>query len=639
MSDYNPETDNIDAYLTRHENKTLLRLLTAGSVDDGKSTLIGRLLHDTKMVYEDQLAALKRDTERHGTVKDGGFDFALLVDGLRAEREQGITIDVAYRFFSTEKRKFIIADTPGHEQYTRNMATGASTADLAILLVDARQGVMTQTRRHSFIASLLGIRHVVVAINKMDLVEYSQEIYDKIRTEYTDFAAKLMVRDIHFIPISALKGDNVVDRSSNMPWYNGAPLMDYLETVHIASDRNLIDFRFPVQYVLRPDLNFRGFCGTVASGIMRTGDEVLVMPSGRRSRIKKIVTYDGELKEAFPPEAVTVTLEDEVDISRGDMLVPPANVPHQARDIEAMLVWMGEEPMKEGNGYLLKHSTRYIPASVSQMRYRVNVNSLRREEDKQLNLNEIGRVALSLNRPIFFDEYNRNKATGNFILIDRMTNVTVAAGMILERKVGSGKREEKIVVREAKKSRVTADERGLRFNHKGVTLWLTGLPKAGKSTIAYALEKKLFDQGCAVHVLDGMIMRGGLSEGLGFSGADRSENLRRAAEVARISGRAGLITLAAFVSPCSEDRTIAREIIGSEQFIEVHLDAPLEVCEGRDDEGLYAKARSGEIKSLSGVSAPYEKPAAPDLTLPTHELSVDESVEKILALMRERGLV
>src|SRR5215468_7172049 len=429
--------EDIHTYLDRHQRKELLRFLTCGSVDDGKSTLIGRLLHDTKGIYEDQLAAVKKDSVKHGTTGEGQIDLALLTDGLRAEREQGITIDVAYRYFSTDKRKFIIADTPGHEQYTRNMATGASTCQLAIILIDARHGVMTQTRRHSFIVSLLGIRHVVVAINKMDLVGYSQDVFERIKDDYTGFVAKLDLRDITFIPMSALKGDNVVSRSEAMPWYSGPPLLDHLETVHIASDRNLTDLRFPVQYVIRPNLDFRGFAGTVASGILRKGDEVMALPSGKRSRVKSIVTYDGELEEAFAPQAVTVTLADEVDVSRGDMLVLPQNQPHVSSEIEAMVVWMAEQPFVPGRPYTLKQTTRQVAAELASFRYGVDVNTLEHRPITRLGLNEVGHVQLSLTQALACDPYRTNAATGAFILIDRLSNNTVGAGMILE--AGSGR--------------------------------------------------------------------------------------------------------------------------------------------------------------------------------------------------------
>ena len=634
---------DIHAYLARHERKELLRFFTAGSVDDGKSTLIGRLLHDSKTLYEDHLDALKRDSARKSSA-GGAIDYSLLVDGLISEREQGITIDVAYRFFSTEKRKFIIADTPGHEQYTRNMATGASTANLAIILVDARLGVLPQTKRHSFIATLLGIKHLIVAVNKMDLMGYAQEVFERIRGDFTDFAARLEVSDVHFIPISALQGDNVVERSAAMPWYEGMPLLRYLEAVHIASDRNLIDLRFPVQYVLRPDLTFRGFCGTVASGIVRQGDEVMALPSGRRSRVKRIVTRDGDLEEAFPPQAVTLVLEDEIDVSRGNMLVHVRNVPHREQELEAMVVWMHAEALRPGKTYLLKHTTQVIPATVQECRYRIDVNSLHRQSAEGLELNEIGRVALALNRPLFFDPYARNRATGSFVLIDRLNNSTMGAGMILDRQPNELVVSHKAAAAQnpaglqAQKSQVAPEVRAQRLGQKAVTVWLTGLPKAGKSSLAYALEKKLFELGRLAYVLDGVNMRLGLSRDLGFSADDRSENSRRAAEVAKLCTHAGLITLAAFVAPYASDRTNARAIIGPERFIEVYLSAPVEVCETRDPE-QYGKARRGELKNFTGITAPYEPPSAPDLALATHQLSLDECVQRVITLLRERGVI
>ncbi len=627
------------------ERKDLLRLLTAGSVDDGKSTLIGRLLYDSKTLYEDHLSTLQRDSARRGSA-GGEIDYSLLLDGLKAEREQGITIDVAYRYFSTPRRKFIIADTPGHEQYTRNMATGGSTADLAIILIDARYGVLDQTRRHTFIASLLGIRHILVAVNKMDLMNYDEAVFTQIRNSFTDFAVRLAVHDVQFIPISALNGDNVVDDSVNMPWYRGTTLLNYLETVHVASDRNMIDMRFPVQYVLRPDLNFRGYAGTIASGFLRRGDEILVLPSGVATRVKALHTFDGEIDEAFPPMAVTVTLEDEVDVSRGDMFVHVHNLPRIERQYEAMLVWMSEKPLKLGENYLIKQTTNTLTGRVVDLRYRVNVNTLHREPDETLELNEIGRVVFNLNRPLAYDPYLVNKGTGCFVVIDKLSNATVGAGMILEREPN-----ELVVERQAgaravanhdvhqTRSDVTIAERAERLKQKPATVWLTGLPKAGKSTLAYALERRLFDLGFQPHVLDGENLRLGISSDLGFTGNDRSENIRRAAEVARLCNDIGLISIAAFVSPYRVDRRQARESIGEERFIEVWLNAPREICEERDDERLYERARSGEIRNFSGVSAPYEKPDAPELTLPTHELTIDQAVERILELLRSRGII
>jgi bifunctional enzyme CysN/CysC len=636
--------EDIDAYLARHERKELVRLLTAGSVDDGKSTLIGRLLYDTQTIYEDQLAAVKKDSERRGST-GGALDLSLLMDGLRAEREQGITIDVAYRYFSTAQRKFIIADCPGHEQYTRNMATGASNSDLAVILVDARHGVQQQTKRHSFIVSLLGIRHVVVAINKMDLVGWSEEVFERIKADYSSFAARLEMPDLRFTPLSALLGDNIVEPSTHMPWYGGETLLHYLETVHVASDRNLIDLRFPVQYVNRPNLDFRGFSGTVASGVVKPGDEVMVVPSGRRTHVEAIVSYEGELAEAYPPMAVTLTLADEVDASRGDVLVHPGNLPRLDRTFDAMIVWMADEPLVAGQGYLFKHTTSVVGGQVSEIRYRIDVNTLHRDQTTALAMNEVARCAVRVNRPIAFDPYRQNRATGSFIVIDRRTNRTVGAGMILDRRSSLGLLDDHwegdtpAAAAAAQASQVTLAEREARFAQRGVTVLLTGLSGAGKSTIAYALERRLFDEGRAVCVLDGRQMRETISRDLGFSAAERSENLRRSADVARYLNDAGLICVAAFLAPTSEVREKARAAIGAERFLEVHVAAPLEVCRTRDREGWYARADAGEIPEFPGVTAAYEPPPAPALTLDTSVLSVDESVDQLMALLHARGVV
>ena len=631
---------DIDAYLKQHEHKEMLRFLTCGSVDDGKSTLIGKLLYETKMIYEDQLAAIQRDSATHGTT-GGDFDPALLTDGLKAEREQGITIDVAYRYFSTAKRKFIIADCPGHEQYTRNMATGASTCDLAIILIDARHGVMTQTRRHSFIVSLLGIKHVLIAINKMDLVGYSEETYEKIKRDYREFAVRLDMVDQHFIPLSALKGDNLIDHSPKMPWYEGSTLMHHLENVHIASDRNLIDFRFPVQFVNRPNLDFRGFCGTVASGRIKKGEVVMALPSRKTSRIKSIVTFDGEIDEAFTPLAVTLTLTDEIDVSRGDMLVRPDNVPQMTDAFDATIVWMTDEPLTPGKQYWFKQGTKTAAGSISNLRYRIDVNSLHREETPTLALNEIGRCQVRLNQPIAFDDYRRNRGTGAFIIIDRLTNVTVGAGMILDRTAAGSQdlwEAEADANLQSEQSEVTAAERAGRFGQQPATILITGLAGAGKTTLAHAVERKLFDMGRAVAVLDGQNMRRGISRDLGFTVADRSENLRRGAEAAKLFNDAGLICIAAFLAPEESVRQKTAEVVGRERFLVVHLEAPIEVCRARDREGLYAKADAGEIANFPGVSAPYETPPSPDLLLNTAELPVDECVKRVIALLGERKI-
>jgi bifunctional enzyme CysN/CysC len=632
---------DIEAYLARQERKELLRFLTCGSVDDGKSTLIGRLLHDTKLIYEDQLAALHRESASSGSA-GGELDLALLVDGLQAEREQGITIDVAYRYFSTEKRKFIIADTPGHEQYTRNMATGASTCDLAVILIDARLGVLPQTRRHSFIVSLLGIRHVVVAVNKMDLVGFDAEVFERIRREYLEFAARLDIQDIRFIPISALKGDNVVEPSRNMPWYDQGPLLSYLETVHIGSDRNMIDLRFPVQYVIRPDLHFRGFAGTVASGLLRPGDEICVLPAGTRSRVREISAFEGKLDEAFPPLAVSVTLEDEIDASRGDMLVHPGNQPRVAREFEAMLVWMAEAALAPGRPYFFKHTTNLVGGTISHIRYRVDVNSLHREPAEQLRLNEVGRVRVALHRAIPFDAYRKNRSTGAFVVIDRLTNNTVGAGMIVDREPGTAAgsfwEAEASELLEAQTSRVTPEEREQRWSQRPATLLLTGLTGAGKSSIAWALERRLFDAGRTAVVLDGENLRLGISRDLGFSAAERSENMRRAAELARLLNDSGLLCIVALSAPEAAVRERARARVGADQFVEIHVDAPLEVCRQRAPQ-MYARAQSGEIEGFPGVSSPYEAPRNPALVLRTDQLAVDACVDRIMRLLEQRGLI
>ncbi len=639
---------DISEYLKRHENKDLLRLLTCGSVDDGKSTLIGRLLYDSHMIYEDQLEKLAKDSKVWGTTDDG-FDPALLTDGLKAEREQGITIDVAYRYFSTDKRKFIIADCPGHEQYTRNMATGASNCDLAVILIDARYGVISQTRRHSFICSLLGIKHVVVAVNKMDLVGWSEEKYDAIMHDYNSFVARLNFSDIHFIPMSALRGDNVVEHSRNLAWYDGPTFLHHLESLNISTDRNLIDMRLPVQYVLHPNLDFRGFSGTLASGVLRTGDAVASLPSRRESRIRKIYGPDGEVQEAFSPMAITVTLEDEIDVSRGNMLVPVNNMPHIGNEFEAMVVWMHENPAREGSSYQVKHGCSMVPGVLSKVRYKVDVNTTKRDKvhDKEevitdsLNLNEIGRCHFTLHRPIAFDPYDRNRATGAFIIVDRLTNVTIGAGMIVDRIVSRSGRKPAPVSQNIVKSTslVSASDRRALMGQQGVTIWLTGLSASGKSTIAQQLEKQLVEQGRPCYILDGDNVRHGLNRDLGFSMEDRQENIRRIAEVAALMTDAGVIVITAFISPYRQDRQSAREVVGDEAFIEVFVDAPLEVCEQRDPKGLYKKARAGEIRQFTGVSDVYEVPANAEITLPTASLSPAGAADKVIEDLKNRGII
>ncbi|MGP3791161.1 sulfate adenylyltransferase subunit CysN [Pseudomonas sp. B392_1p] len=624
-------SEDILAYLAQHERKELLRFLTCGNVDDGKSTLIGRLLHDTKMIYEDHLEAITRDSKKVGTTGDD-VDLALLVDGLQAEREQGITIDVAYRYFSTAKRKFIIADTPGHEQYTRNMATGASTCDLAIILVDARYGVQTQTRRHSFIASLLGIKHIVVAINKMDLMNFDEGVFEKIKADYLDFAERINLKtgSLHFVPMSALKGDNVVNRSERSPWYTGQSLMEILESVEVAGDRNLTDMRFPVQYVNRPNLNFRGFAGTLASGIVRKGDDVAVLPSGKTSRVKSIVTFEGELEQAIPGQAITLTLEDEIDVSRGDMLVHADNRPPISDGFDAMLVWMGEEPMLPGKKYDIKRATSYVPGSIASIDHTVDVNTLEKGSASALQLNEIARVKVSLDASIALDGYEDNRTTGAFIVIDRLTNGTVGAGMIIASPAGGHGGGQ-----HGKRAHVATEERAARFGQQPATVLFSGLSGAGKSTLAYAVERKLFDMGRAVYVLDGQNLRHDLNKGLPLDRAGRAENWRRAAHVARQFNEAGMLTLAAFVAPDGEGREQAKALIGSERLITVYVQASPQVCRERDPQGLYA---AGE-DNIPGESFPYDVPLNADLVLDTQSLSVDEGVRQVLALLRERNVI
>lgn len=624
--------------LEQNQQADLLRFTTAGSVDDGKSTLIGRLLYDSKGIYEDQLQAVEKASK---SLNREEVDLALLMDGLKSEREQGITIDVAYRYFSTPKRRFIIADTPGHEQYTRNMVTGASTANLAIVLIDARNGVLTQSKRHGFIASLLQIPHIVVAVNKMDLVDYSRERFEEIQAEYSAFAAKLRLPDLTYIPMSALRGDNVVNHGDNMPWYEGRTLLGHLENVYIGSDRNLIDFRFPVQYVNRPNLDFRGFCGQVVSGTVHPGDEILVLPSRKRTTVRSIVTMDGEMDCAFPPQSVTLTLADEIDISRGDMLVHPRNLPQIERDVEAMLVWMNEEPLRLDATYMVKHTTRMVRGQVSEITYRIDPNELHREETETLQLNEIGRVVLKLFQPILCDEYAKNRYTGSFILIDRMTNNTVAAGMIIERsRHRAGLRALAEPLQKPVSGNITHHagsvsraDRARVLGQEPKTLWFTGLSGSGKSTIAFALERWFLDQGMAAYVLDGDNIRHGLNRDLGFSQEERAENIRRVAEVARLMNEAGLIVITSFISPYRADRDAAREIIGADSFVEVFVDAPLEVCEARDPKGLYKKAHAGEIPNFTGVSAPYEAPLTPTIHVQTDAVSMEEAVSMVVEPM------
>lgn len=622
---------DIDAYLAQHERKELLRLLTCGSVDDGKSTLIGRLLYDTKMVYQDQLDAIGADSVKSGTT-DESFDLALLTDGLQAEREQGITIDVAYRYFSTAKRKFIIADTPGHEQYTRNMATGASNCELAIILIDARHGVLTQTRRHTFIASLLGIKHLIVAVNKMDLMDYSEEVFTRIRDDYLEFTEDLDTGELTFIPMSALKGDNVVKASENTPWYEGETLMWMLENVKISADRNFEDFRFPVQYVNRPNLDFRGYCGTMASGVVRKGDQITALPSGKTSTIKSIVTYDEELEQAFTPMAVTLTLEDEIDISRGDMIVHSDNLPVTRDTFNANIVWMNEKALLPGKQYDFKLNTKSTSGQISNILHKVDVNTLDTSPAPALELNEIGLCEVTVNEPVYFDDYQKNPSTGSFIIIDRLTNVTVGAGMISSEQQ-TGKHISTI------SAHVTTEERAARYGQKPVTVMFIGLSGSGKSTLAHALERRLFDLGRVSSVLDGKQMRLGISKDLSHDADGRAENLRRSAFIAKYLNDSGLICCAAFVAPNLDSREHIISVIGDENCLVIYLNPPLDVCKQRDPSGIYAAEENVATGNVPGVSFPYPEPVNPALILPTHELDVEECIDRVINVMKEHSVI
>ena len=621
-----PETTSLTV-----PGQTLLRLATAGSVDDGKSTLIGRLLYDSKAVMEDQLAAVERTSRERGNEYT---DLALVTDGLRSEREQGITIDVAYRYFATAKRKFIIADTPGHLQYTRNMVTGASTAQLVIVLVDARHGLLEQSRRHAFLASLLGVQHIVLAVNKMDLIDWDQERYTWIRDEFHAFAARLDIHDVTTIPMSALHGDNVVTKSAAAPWYDGPPLLSHLEDVYIAGDRNLVDVRFPVQYVIRPQTrehaDHRSYAGTVASGIMRPGDEVVVLPGGRTSRITAIDGPQGAVAEAFPPMAVSISLADDIDISRGDLLARPQNQPDATTEFDAMVCWMADEAALEpGRDYIIKHTTRTTRVRVTALDYRLDVNTLHRDKSATaLKLNELGRVSLRTQVPLMLDEYSRNAATGSFILIDPDTNVTVAAGMVRDTAPAAARSATPNTVRH--QSLVTAGERLT----KGRTLWFTGLSGSGKSSIAVLAEQSLLERGRPAYILDGDNLRHGLNADLGFAMADRAENLRRLAHVATLMADAGLTVLVPAISPLAEHRELARKVHSDAgiEFFEVFVDTPLADCERRDPKGLYAKARAGEITHFTGIDSPYQRPTNPDLRL-TPDHTAAELAEQVIALL------
>jgi bifunctional enzyme CysN/CysC len=612
----------IAAYLQRHESGDLLRFITCGSVDDGKSTLIGRLLHDTKLLFDDQLAALAADSRRHGTQGER-IDFALLVDGLSAEREQGITIDVAYRFFSTQRRKFIVADCPGHEQYTRNMATGASTADLAVVLVDARKGLLTQTRRHSYIVSLLGIRHVLLAVNKMDLVDYDQARFDAIAAEYGLLASQLGIAHVQAIPLSALEGDNVLRRSDAMAWYDGPTLLGHLESVDTHRDGRDIGFRLPVQWVARPDQHFRGFAGTVAAGEVAPGDGVIALPSGRRSRIVRIVTADGDLARAVRGQAVTLTLADELDISRGDVLASGQRPPQVADQFAAHVLWLGEQPLLPGRPYWLKLGTATVSASVTEIKHKVDVNTQEPLAAKHLELNEVGYCNLHLDRAIPFEAYADNRALGGFILIDRQSNATVAAGTIdfALRRAGNIHWQH-VDVDKQSRARIKAQQPRC--------LWFTGLSGAGKSTIANLVEKRLLAMGHHTYLLDGDNVRHGLNKDLGFTDEDRVENIRRVAEVARLMVDAGLIVLVSFISPFRAERRMARAMFAPGEFLEVFVDTPLGVAERRDAKGLYAKARAGQIRNFTGIDSPYEVPENADITLDTQAHSETELAEALV---------
>ncbi|CAH1747248.1 Sulfate adenylyltransferase subunit 1 / Adenylyl-sulfate kinase [Thauera humireducens] len=623
---------DIEQYLKAHEHKSLLRFITCGSVDDGKSTLIGRLLYESKMLFEDQLAAVEADSKKFGTQGDA-IDFALLVDGLAAEREQGITIDVAYRFFSTDKRKFIVADTPGHEQYTRNMVTGASTADVAILMVDARKGILTQTRRHSYLVSLLGIRHIVVAINKMDLVDYAEKVFRDIVEDYSAFAAQIGLDNVTFIPLSAFRGDNITTPSSAMPWYHGTTLMGYLETVEVDDARmQRAPFRLPVQWVNRPNLDFRGFAGQVASGVIRPGDRIRVQPSGRESTVARIVTHGGDLAQAVAGQSITLTLADEIDISRGD-LISTVEAPAEVADqFETTIVWMHDEPMLAGRPYLLKIGAKTVTATITDIKYQVNVNTLEHVAAKTLELNAIGVCNLSLDRPIAFDAYQANRDTGGFILIDRLSNNTVGAGLL------------HFALRRAHNihlQHVDVDKaaRSAQKHQKSCVLWFTGLSGAGKSSIANLVEKKLHALGHHTYLLDGDNVRHGLNKDLGFTDADRVENIRRVAEVAKLMVDAGLIVLTAFISPFKSERRMARALVEEGEFVEIHVDTPLEVAESRDPKGLYRKARRGELKNFTGIDSPYEAPESPEIRLDTANRTVEEVADEVLSDLLQRGIL
>ncbi|MDW3216935.1 MAG: sulfate adenylyltransferase subunit CysN [Ilumatobacteraceae bacterium] len=623
--------EDIEGYLRSHQYKSLLRFITCGSVDDGKSTLIGRLLFESHLVFEDHLAALKADSAKVGTQGED-LDFALLLDGLAAEREQGITIDVAYRFFSTEHRKFIVADTPGHEQYTRNMVTGASTADVAVILIDARKGVLTQTRRHSYLVSLLGIKRVVVAVNKMDLVEFSEERFDEIEAEYREFAAQIGLEHMTFIPMSALKGDNVTERSAHTDWYDGPTLIGFLETVPVDDERADGDFRFPVQWVNRPNLDFRGFSGEIVGGTVRPGDAVRVLPAGTTSTVDRIVTMDGDLDEAIAGQSVTLTLTDEIDASRGD-LICAADAPAEVSDqFEGHVIWMHEDAMLPGRPYLMKIGTRTVGVSIANPKYRVDVNTLDHLAANTLELNEIGVCNLSLDRPIPFDPYAANRNTGGFVIIDKLTQNTVGAGLLHF----ALRRSHNIHWQDVKVDKAARSE--LNSHGPGV-VWMTGLSGAGKSTIANIVESKLHTMGVRTYLLDGDNVRHGLNRDLGFTDADRVENIRRIAEVSGLMVDAGLLVLVSFISPFRAERRLARERVEDGEFVEVHVDASVSLAESRDPKGLYAKARRGELSNFTGIDSPYEPPEHPEVYVDTATMAPEDAADAVIAALRERGIL
>ncbi|MDX2469208.1 MAG: sulfate adenylyltransferase subunit CysN [SAR324 cluster bacterium] len=621
-------------------NKSLLRLTTTGSVDDGKSTLLGRLLYDTNSIFLDQYASISETSKRSGKED---VDLSLLLDGLASEREQGITIDVAYRYFSTAKRKFIVTDTPGHEQYTRNMVTGASNAELAIILIDARKGMQTQSKRHGYLLSLLQVPHMIVAINKMDLVDYSQEVYDEIVADYVEFSGKLDIHDISFIPISALKGDNVASRSEKMPWYQGETLLHVLENVHIVADKNMIDFRFPVQNVLRPDLNFRGFAGTVTSGTIRVGDEIAVLPSGKKTKVKEIVTYDGSLSEATNGRAIVLNLEDEIDISRGDMLVKPNNLPTITDHINAFIIWMDDEPLDQSTPYILKHTTSKVKAFVSKIHYTVNVNNGHRNKGvKSFSLNDTGRIELKTVKNIYCDSYRKNQGTGSFILIDPISMRTVASGMIQGPVTTLGEINDPVKTNKSsnivwQKGGIEPKQYSMRNGHKPAVLWLTGFSGSGKSTIAETTAHRLFEKGHKVILLDGDNVRHGLCGDLNFSIESRTENIRRVSEVAKLFYNTGHIVICSFISPLKNDRLLGRELI-EKGFFEVYVKCDIEECIKRDVKGLYAKAIAGEIPDFTGISSPYEAPENAEITIDTMSVSVEQSAEMLLEALEKDGI-